>query len=175
MAKRNKPATAGATDARMTLSQALQVIAVALANVAESRRPELVKVFELLANYPDEPDYLAMLGNRLSSAAPAAALGKRRSNGEWTCRIYTMPPRSPAPIHKAAEHPHHVASGRGGDRSPGKAASGMGSARRSGRPGRPAGNGDGVARDLTEAAELADAALDRLGATAKVAVKAAQS
>lgn len=64
------------------LSQAMQVVADALAHVSETRRAELVKVFELLAAYPDEPDYLARMDKLLTVAGPIAVPGKRRSNGE---------------------------------------------------------------------------------------------
>jgi hypothetical protein len=65
----------------LDLQQAIGVMAQALQTVSVARRPELVKVFELLADHPGEPDYLARLAKLLGQAVPSALPEKRQSNG----------------------------------------------------------------------------------------------
>lgn len=72
------PATAGATP---DLPQALRLLANALQHVAVAHQRELVKVFELLVDHPDEPDYVARLAKLLGNAGPGTASEKRQSNG----------------------------------------------------------------------------------------------
>lgn len=70
-----------AARAALDLPQALGMVAHALQHMAAARRPELVKVFELLADHPDEPDYVARLAKLLGNAGPGTASEKRQSNG----------------------------------------------------------------------------------------------
>lgn len=63
------------------LAASLQTLARALGCVSAERRPELLKVFDLLASHPDEPDYLSMLAKLLGNAGPSTSSEKRQSNG----------------------------------------------------------------------------------------------
>jgi transcriptional regulator with XRE-family HTH domain len=75
------PQAHSALSPGIDLQQAIGVMAEALQHVAATRRPELVKVFELLTDHPEEPDYLARLAKLLGQALPSALPEKRQSNG----------------------------------------------------------------------------------------------